>query len=611
MHNVVRVGFGLAIGFIFAVSPSFAAHGYPRVANVFNSVPTPEQIKLLSKWDLVCLGPTIQETKPEAIDSLRSYNPDIVVIAYFPAGFVWDGWQELGEPAHGYGVKVEQNDWWLYDDRGNPVGESGYLWFTNFTPICHRDASGKRLASWLVDYIADEIISTGLWDGLFIDGLFEDPTWINDFDKFFADPGASIDADGDGHADPPESLSVWWRSAVETFLSELRARIGPSYILIGNGKNYMSQYLNGGVRENFPCMHGGWEANMFSDFGYLTMCRDWLQFPLNCPLLLCYYSNPENTLTEPHRTISYERFLRFTLTSALLGDGYYFIEDSSGDALWWEDYYDLDFGNPLGEARLDSVWSSLYQQYFHVWVRDFENATVYCNPYRQWIPFDDGEWLTPEDGRIIQHSPPCCLSLGLEAVNGVRTFSQKDHRIAYTASVVNGSPNATYFSIWSRLTQRGDTVACGARRTFLIGANDTLKINLALRLLQPLALGTYCLEVFLGTNQFLPLEHDTLYYRRIIDFDKKIHANGDSGEEDILTIYPQPGVSETRTCKIEIFDVRGRRVYAIDRVDLEPSSRIDLGPAQKDGDSPAPGVYFLTMTLGERKITKKIVLLYR
>jgi len=624
MRSVVRVGLSLAVGLLLIAESQAAVHRYPRVANLFTSIPGEEEIRLLSKWDLVCLSAGVQDVNPGLVDSLRSYNPDIVVIAYFPAGFIWDRWRELGETAYGYGSKVEANDWWLHDHYGNRIGEEGNLWFTNLATVCRPDGSGKILAAWLADYMANEILGSGLWDGILIDGMFENPVWINNHDRYFATPGAAIDANEDGIADSAESLYVWWRDGVETLLSELRARIGYSYVVIANGKNYMSQYLNGGIREDFPYMHGDWEANMLSDFGYLTMCRDWLSDPLNCPLLLCYYDDPENTLTEPHRTIGYERFLRFTLTSALLGDGYYFLEGRDGDALWWEDYYDFDLGNPLGDAHLDSVWSSIYHRYFKVWMREFENATIYCNPYQQWIPFEDGTWLGAQDGLIVQHSLPSSLSLAAQAIDGIRTFSQDDRAIHYSVRVVNTSESATYFSLWSRLTQTGDTVACGAPRRFLIGADDTLETSVALRFLEPPGPGLYCLEVFVGSSRLVPVTTDTLYVRRIVDFEKKIHINDDGGEGDLLSIYPQPGVSsisdirmevnlenpEIGACKVEMYDVRGRRVARIDQVELQDSKVLSLG-ALEEGKPLAPGIYFLAVTIGERQVTRKIVLLSR
>ncbi len=623
MRYVVRVS--LVLLFVSALFGMAHAvnHAYPKVANIFTSKPTPDEIAVLSKWDLVCLGTDIQDNCPEVIADLRSRNPDIVIIAYFPAGFVWDNWHDLGQTAYNYGLKVQQTNWWLRDNYGNRVGKDGYLWFTNLATVSRSDYSGRIFASWLADYIVNQILSTGLWDGILIDGLFENATWINNNDQFFTNPSAAIDANGDGVADQPESLYVWWRDGVRMLLSTIRARVGYSYIVIANGKNYQSQFLNGGIREDFPHMHGDWNANMFSDFGYVTMCRNWSHNPMNCPLILCYYDDPQNTLYEPNRTMSYERFLRFTLTSALLGDGYYFMEGRQGDALWWEDYYDLDLGNPLGDACLDSIWSDVYRKYYPVWVREFENATIYCNPVNQWIPFEDGTWLGPQDGRIVQHSEPSFLLLDASMSSEGRTFTQKDRGIRYSVEIKNDTEHSTYFSLWSRLTQHGDTVAYGACRNFLIGAKDTLKTDVFLRFLEPPSPGLYCLEVFLGRSHLVPVCHDTLYLRRIVDFEKRMHINDDSGEGEVLTIYPQPSVSslgdirmevnlddlKSERGRVEIYDVRGRRILSIDNLEFEDGHAYNLGADLRGGASLAPGIYYLTITLGEKKITQKIVLL--
>ena len=160
----------------------------------------------------------------------------------------------------------------------------------NISTKCPEDGNGQTANEWMAEYLADEIIASGMWDGVLLDGLFEQVSWINNIEEWFEELPAGIDADRNGVADPPESLNVWWEDGMNHFMAHLRQEVGDSPILVGNGKTTsMAGYLNGGIRENFPFMHGGWEENMFRDYGYLNLCRDYLQDPMNLTLMISFW----------------------------------------------------------------------------------------------------------------------------------------------------------------------------------------------------------------------------------------------------------------------------------------------------------------------------------
>jgi hypothetical protein len=599
-----------------------SAHDYPKIMNVFTNEVEPEHCEPLSRWDVLCLSTCVQDFTPELIGQIRALNPEIKILAYFPAAFVGGRLDSMYPTRQGCTDKVVACDWWLYDTKGHHIGHEGSLWFTNLTPHCPEDQSGRVFAEWLADYISDEIIATGLWDGVLIDGLFENPNWISNHEHFFADPPAMIDANRDGVGDNADSLYAWWRGSVELFLSTLRQRIGPAYILQGNDKNYMSEYLNGGIREDFPYMHGDWEDNMFSDYGYVTMSRDWLQTPMGCTVMLCWEKSEENTLWEPVRTAAYERFLRFCLTSSLLGDGYLYFGVRTG-ALWWEDYYDLDVGLPTGDAYMDSVWNPIYNQYRSIWKREFEHATVVCNPYIQWFTQPDGTWLAPQDGRIKMHSIPHDLGFSLDKSNLGRTFSDVEESIEYDITVTNPGEHSAYVGTWARLTSGSDTVHAGGQRTFLIPAGKTDTLSLGLYRLEQVGIGTYSLEVFVGTMDQVPVLHDTAAVRRIIDFEKQRFLDADGSGEGSLLVYPQPvpstggsvsmevrsGKSDGRTCSVRIFDIRGRLVGTVYEGELKDGLSFDFDLTGQGGEMLAPGIYFVSLEAGDSHLKKKIVLL--
>ncbi len=598
-------------------------HEYPKVGNYFTSSASLQYCEPLSKWDVVVLNRTVPDSRPGVLATLRDMNPDIEILVYFPCAAVWAGYDTMDAAAFGYGEKVAASDWWLYDDKGNRMGDASSSWFVNFSIKCPEDENGNTANEWLAEYIAEAILLGGPWDGIFLDILFDDPWWLNNYD-WFQEPPAMLDIDRDGVADDPDSAFAWWRAGVLSFLENLRREVGQSYILVGNGKHCLSDYLNGGVREDFPYMHGGWEENMLYDYGYLTMCREMLDYPMQCTLMLCFWRRDENTMFEPKRTASYEQHLRYTLTSALLGDGYYFMYGGN-NTLWWEDYYDLDLGAPTSDAYRDSVWNQMYSRYSPVWRRDFENAEVYCNPYQEYISFHGG-WLSPEDGLIKMYTVPSSVDIGILSESiPVRRFDRGDPYITYKVTITNPSENAVFANVWANLSREGTTLVSGSQVEYLVGAQDTTVKDRVLRLPPSLGLGTYCLEVMVGGPDFAEVAHDTIMLTKVMNLEKQQFKHHSNGADGTVTVYPQPAVasggnlnvevdpgsSSGRYCSVRLYDVNGRLVNRAFEEKLTSVLSLDIGLTGKGGGPLAPGVYFLSVELEDHALTRKIVVLRR
>jgi hypothetical protein len=595
-------------------------HSYPKVGNYYTDRVDREKCEALSKWDVVVLNRRALQWNPEAVTTLRTLNPDIKILTYFPVAAIWAGYDTLDTPARVYGQKAETCDWWLYDTKGNRLRNSEGSTFINFSIQCPEDASGRRVDEWLADHIADQIALGGPWDGLLLDIMFENAWWLNNTD-WFEDPPAMIDLNRDGVGDPSDSVYVWWRQSILSFLDHLRERVGPSYILVGNGKHCLGDYLNGGIREDFPYMHGGWEENMFSEYGYMTLCRELLHEPMTCVMMLCFWRDDDNTLYLPERTGSYEKFLRYTLCSALLGDGYYFLQGGSGN-LWWEDYYDLDLGGPTSEAYLDSLWNNMYHRYSPVWRRDFENASVYCNPFDEYISCDEG-WLSPQDGLIRTLNVPS--SAGISLISGAgadRTFDRSDPWFEYGVTIGNNSVHAVFVDVWANLV-RGDVPVASSRAIeYMVGARDTLVKDRMIRLPPNLRPGSYLLEVMVGGHDYIEVDRDTMTVFAMVDHKKEQMKGSDGGVLEV-SVGPQPallgagdisvevkvGSMSGGLCSIRMYDVAGRLVKTVfeDRVDCRADFVVSLD--RPGGVTPAPGVYLLSVSLEKTLVTKKVVLL--
>jgi len=610
---------------VVLAGPCLASHDYPRIFNYFTGYTDLEYCDMLSRWDVAVLNCVVQYARPGLLDSLRALNPEITLLTYFPASGIWADYESQGLIAIGCAEKVEAADWWLYDTRGNRLGNSYHGWFINMSTRCPKDENGQIAAEWLAEYINDAIVSSGMWDGVLLDNVNERASFINNMEIFFAELPAAVDADRDGIADDPESLDASWEEGMMVFLDLLRQEVGDSLILVGSGKNAsMAAYLNGSSRENFPEMHGGWEFNMTSPYGYLSVCRDYLQEPMNLTMILCWWVDEDAGMYGPTRTSSYEKFVRFTLSSSLLGDGYYALNGNES-GLWWEDLYDLDMGSPSSDAYLDSVWNDMYDCYNAVWRRDFSNGVVYCNPYDQYLTLEDGSWLGPNDGRIKSFSPPVGTTVEIVESTSQLEFDQADNFITYAALLTNSAEEATYSHVWANLIDGADTLVTSAQMEYLVGAGDTCTVVRSLRISDSVPCGTYCLEVLLGTEDRTVLDRDTVLVTRIVNFRKIQKQDGVlSLEQDNLLVLPQPLVGPDATMKLEVkgihsssrsltvrlYDVRGRLVRTIIEDEPDEDSGLEIGMRAEGGGSLVPGIYFVTVETGDQVLRKKVVLLH-
>jgi hypothetical protein len=371
-------------------------------------------------------------------------------------------------------------------------------------------------------------------------------------------------------------------------------------------------------------MHGGWEPNMFAPYGYLSMCRDYLQDPMNLTLMLCWWIDEQADMYGPRRTGTYERFVRFTLSSSLLGDGYYILNGTESQ-LWWEDLYDLDLGSPISDAYLDSVWNDMYNRYSAVWKRDFSNGVVYCNPYDQYLTLEDGTWLTPRDGRIRSFSPPAGTTVEIVENTSQRVFDQTDNAITYSALLTNSADEATYSYVWANLMDGADTLVAGVESEYLVGVNDTCAVDRCLRIRNAIPLGTYRLEVLVGTEDRAVVDRDTISVERIVAFRKVQKQDGElPPEQGNLLILSQPLIGPDATMKLEVkgtpsssrpltvrlFDVRGRLVSTVIEDEHDEDSSLEIPMRAEGGGSLVPGVYFVAVETGDQVLKKKVVLLH-
>lgn len=334
-------------------SSGASVHEYPRLANyylVWNL--NDSQVEQLAKWDVVIVDMENQITNPDKLKKLRQLNPSIKILAYITS-------QEIRNDAlTGTSVLRKQlaggidPSWYLYDLKGNKFTFWPGTSMLNMTPQCP-SVGGSTWGEYLAQFVARNILSSGLWDGVFYDNTWQDVTWFT-----------KDQADSNRDGQPDINLDDQWRAGYNFLFSETRRLIGPAYVVVGNmgpgHKQYRDQ-LNGAMLEKFPQF--GWNYSM-GNYDY--------QSHGSGQRLMIINGDAENQADY--------RQMRFTLASTLLEDGYFSFDsfNNGHNDLWWYDEYSINLGQSTSGAI--SVAGKAPFDETSVWKREFSNGIALVNP---------------------------------------------------------------------------------------------------------------------------------------------------------------------------------------------------------------------------------------
>ena len=338
-------------GFAFAAKN---IQGSPKVINLFlNWQMRDEDLPSLARWDAVVLDADQQARYPDKVRKLRELNPAIKIFAYLPSEEIAQA--RYSEPSDYPFAKLASHiqDAWLIK---NPSGAQAFFWpgssLLNVTDRGPAGPTGERWNEYFPRFLHDEILSSGLWDGIFFDNTFDG---ISHFAK------GPIDLDRDGQADAAATADAAWRDGMKKMLRNVR-QLNPNAILIGNGGTAYADQLNGAFLEHFPSW--SWGPN-WKDF------RDAIG------------KNPKpsytsiNVNTDNQDRQNDYRLMRYGLASAVIGDGYYSFDkgDWNHDVIWWYDEYETPIGSPRAAPRNVAVAPGGAG----VWSRSFEQGMALVN----------------------------------------------------------------------------------------------------------------------------------------------------------------------------------------------------------------------------------------
>lgn len=388
-----------------------ARTGYPKVVNIYlsNSV-TPEELQELSKWDVLVLDTDFPYDNPGAIDQLRAINPEIVILGSIPINGTWTaGYQQpVGTVAYKYWEGIAAGDFWLYDATGGVVNDWPGKGSTNLTPNCPVNAQGQAYWEWFAHFVDDTIWKHGQseWDGIFLDDVWDNISWLNSGLPY------SIDSDRDGTADVSAELDAWWTATNDSCTALVRELLGPDAVIASNGANSCYRSLNGTMAENFPFngrpdqdnIYGyAWMRWTLLDRGsYFRGLENYVSSPMQLSIINSFAAVIGD---QPDTTGRFQAHKRLGLGTALLGDGYYSLDNLNHSMTWWQPEYDIYLGAPIGPAYTYIVGG------LSIWRRDYTEASVIVNPNnaaliaQAGLPTIDG-WDAYIGPRIMEPVPP-------------------------------------------------------------------------------------------------------------------------------------------------------------------------------------------------------------
>ncbi len=389
-------------------------HRFPKLANIYQisdpyGLPGGEAQILFDRLHLWDLGIVDSEAVRRFTAYLgpdgkwRRRNPDIVTLAHFSAGDVPTDWSNQSTTTlfQEYVAQLRP-EWLMRDAHGRPIRifePRPGVWH-------HAQNPTTGLQEFLPGFVNENIIATGMVDGVFFDWATSSVAWLkNQYGN------QAIAINGDGHPLSDLATDAAWIQGYKKMLENSRELFPQGTILVGNGgwnsgRPYVRN-LNGIMIEQFL----GAEKVDQSKFGWSAIMRNYAEFM--------------QTSAEPRVSIvmgssdSQRDFgaMRFALASTLMFDGYFsFTNEQSASnghrpyaSAWWFDEYAVNLetgqseqgsstkgylGKPISEAvDFNDAKKTLFNALMdegtpdvdavtngRTWWRSFEHGSALVNP---------------------------------------------------------------------------------------------------------------------------------------------------------------------------------------------------------------------------------------
>jgi len=335
---------------------------YPRLANYFLHWELSDyEAEQLAKWDLIILDMEVSQNSPDKIRIIREINPDIIILAYITSQEIMDDfiYDHLCFLRYDLKKGLDEN-WYLKDSNGNKLSYWPNTYLLNITNSAPSNSDGLKFNDYLPIFIKNNILNTNLFDGVFFDNVWGDVSWA---------AGSNIDINNDGISDSQSYIDNLWQEGYLKMIDKAKNIFGNEYIIVGNGRIYWpyQNKLNGMMLEDFP---SSWEGN-----------GTWSDSLNNYKKLYTLNNNPQVSIVNSYdnKSDNYS-YMRYTLTSALLENGFYSYDYGTSDhgQLWWYDEYNFNLGRAKSSS-INTLNSDVSYYSPSLWRRDFENGSVFVN----------------------------------------------------------------------------------------------------------------------------------------------------------------------------------------------------------------------------------------
>jgi hypothetical protein len=317
------------------------------------------------------------------------------------------------------------DEWFVRDINGDLVGDPGWVTIqkmniSEFCPI----VSGQTFNDYLIDWILDDVMAKGHWDGIHFDNLFGDinPHIPNRWDPALLDFDYNLNGLRD---ETPAMISEMTRKAAISLLERLREEVGDLEIITGNtGPHpdiYLAPFVNGYL---FECINEAWDSEWIpgvSEAGWRLILQEYfiMQAENVSPVINIIegcgrtgsFIEPDRVYLEP--TEKDLQSHRFAMGTALLSDGFYEYDlyDSRSAPYWFDEYTVSQEGvaeeapenkGYLGHALGEAV--ELKSPGKIVWEQDFEFRVMPAE-----LRSDSGIYISQDPENVIDGSSSLVL----------------------------------------------------------------------------------------------------------------------------------------------------------------------------------------------------------
>ena len=298
-------------------SPTAAAIGNdqsPKLINFFLGYEIkPEDPAKLARWDIVVLDMDQSFQFPDRVREIKRINPNVKLLAYVSSSEIsqsrYNG--DSRSPGGKLASRIPEA-WFLPRANGSRASWWPGAYLLNASTLSP-SVGGQTWRTFIGPFIRDEIMSTGLWDGVFLDAAYDNVT------GFF---GNDLDPDRNGKANTPAEINSSYRNGMRELISNVRRAIGNDKIIINNSSAVYGDISNGVLYENFP------------RYGFTGPFAE---------LRATLGKNPEpkvsaiNTNTNNRENPNDFRLMRYGLASALVADSFYSFDagDAGHHRTWW------------------------------------------------------------------------------------------------------------------------------------------------------------------------------------------------------------------------------------------------------------------------------------